>query len=440
MVAWAAATGSLSVEPLLLFLIIFFWTPPHFWALALFRNDDYARAGVPMLPVVAGPDATRLQILLYTIVLVAVAFAPWPLGYFDAIYGVTSLVLGAGMLALAINVYRRRERQRGAARDAKAVCLLDPLSVRAVCDLAARGRRARLAPSIGRGRMGGNGRQAEPDEIVLTEAQHKSRRQRSIAIALALGVLVVLFFAVTIVKGPAVLSGRCDRNGMIEPTRRKTSQRRKPASRPAPRSDARCDGGFDLRFRRGADGRRVLRRRAVLQLVLPRHRLQWHHPGRDRGAVGAPLARKIAVRFDSNVAGGLPWKFEPEQTEIEVKIGQVVTVYYTVTNQSARTTTGQAAYNVAPLTVGNYFEKINCFCFTEQTMAPGEKREMPVVFYVDPSLVQTATTTGSTPSPCPTPSILCAIRRRSRWPRASRTSAREPLIADSACGVAELDF
>jgi cytochrome c oxidase assembly protein subunit 11 len=100
----------------------------------------------------------------------------------------------------------------------------------------------------------------------------------------------------------------------------------------------------------------------------------------------APLARKIAVRFDSNVAGGLPWKFEPEQTEIEVNIGQVVTVYYTVTNESARTTVGQAAYNVAPLTVGAYFEKINCFCFTEQTMAPGEKREMAVVFYVDPSI------------------------------------------------------
>jgi protoheme IX farnesyltransferase len=108
-VAWAAATGSLSVEPLLLFLIIFFWTPPHFWALALFRSDDYARAGVPMLPVVAGPDATRLQILLYTIVLVVVALAPWPLGYFDAGYGITSLVLGAGMLALAINVFRLRE-------------------------------------------------------------------------------------------------------------------------------------------------------------------------------------------------------------------------------------------------------------------------------------------------------------------------------------------
>jgi protoheme IX farnesyltransferase len=107
-VAWAAATGSLSPEPIMLFLIIFLWTPPHFWALALFRTDDYARANVPMLPVTAGPDATRLQILLYTILLVAVALAPWPLGYFSAIYGVTSLALGAGMLWFAIRVYRDR--------------------------------------------------------------------------------------------------------------------------------------------------------------------------------------------------------------------------------------------------------------------------------------------------------------------------------------------
>src|SRR6185369_6012271 len=108
----------------------------------------------------------------------------------------------------------------------------------------------------------------------------------------------------------------------------------------------------------------------------------------------APLARRIAVRFDSNVAGGLPWKFEPEQTEINVRIGEVVTVFYSVTNQAARATTGQAAYNVAPLTIGAYFQKINCFCFTEQTMGPGEKREMPVVFYVDPALAKDSENDG----------------------------------------------
>src|SRR5437868_3241976 len=100
-VGWIAATGTLSVEPLLLFLIIFLWTPPHFWALALFRTDDYARAGVPMLPVVAGAAATRLQILLYSVVLAAVAVAPWPLGYFGPGYGIVSLGASVTLLWFA---------------------------------------------------------------------------------------------------------------------------------------------------------------------------------------------------------------------------------------------------------------------------------------------------------------------------------------------------
>jgi cytochrome c oxidase assembly protein subunit 11 len=98
--------------------------------------------------------------------------------------------------------------------------------------------------------------------------------------------------------------------------------------------------------------------------------------------------RTITVRFDSNVAAGLPWRFEPERRTIDVKLGQVVTVYYTVTNQAARSTAGQAGYNVSPPTTGIYFQKINCFCFTEQTMKPGERRDMAVVFYVDPKLAE----------------------------------------------------
>jgi protoheme IX farnesyltransferase len=108
-VGWVAATGSLAVEPWLLFLIIFLWTPPHFWALALYRNEDFVRAKLPMMPVVAGPDSTRLQILLYTVVLVAVAIAPWPLGYFDSAYGIVAVVSGAAMLWCAVQVYRERE-------------------------------------------------------------------------------------------------------------------------------------------------------------------------------------------------------------------------------------------------------------------------------------------------------------------------------------------
>src|SRR5215472_8481690 len=99
------------------------------------------------------------------------------------------------------------------------------------------------------------------------------------------------------------------------------------------------------------------------------------------------LDRKVTVRFDANVASGLPWKFEPEQISIDVRIGQVVTIYYRAVNESARETVGQAAYNVSPPTVGGYFAKINCFCFTEQRLKPHERRDMPVVFYVDPALV-----------------------------------------------------
>jgi len=98
--------------------------------------------------------------------------------------------------------------------------------------------------------------------------------------------------------------------------------------------------------------------------------------------------RKIIVRFDANVAGGLPWRFMPEQSFVEVRIGDVLTVNYLVVNEAARETVGNATYNVSPPTVGAYFSKINCFCFTEQRLKPGEKREMPVVFFIDPKLMQ----------------------------------------------------
>lgn len=98
------------------------------------------------------------------------------------------------------------------------------------------------------------------------------------------------------------------------------------------------------------------------------------------------LERTLAIRFDSNVTPGLPWKFVPEQNEIKVRIGEVATVHYKVVNQAAREITAQASYNVSPPQVGAYFNKINCFCFTQQTLKAGETREMAVVFYVDPSI------------------------------------------------------
>jgi protoheme IX farnesyltransferase len=103
-IGWAAASGTVALEPLVLFLIVFLWTPPHFWALSLYRADDYARAGVPMLPVVAGATETRRQILRYTLVLAPVGVAPWLLGYAGALYGIPALLAGGAMVALAIRV------------------------------------------------------------------------------------------------------------------------------------------------------------------------------------------------------------------------------------------------------------------------------------------------------------------------------------------------
>ena len=100
------------------------------------------------------------------------------------------------------------------------------------------------------------------------------------------------------------------------------------------------------------------------------------------------LDRTLTIRFDSNITSGLPWKFQPEQNAIQVRIGEVATARYKVVNEAAREIAAQASYNVSPPTVGAYFDKINCFCFTEQRLKPGETREMTVVFYVDPSIVK----------------------------------------------------
>ncbi len=109
MIGWAAATGSISIESIVLFLIIFMWTPPHFWALALYRARDYERAGVPMLPVVAGADETRKQIVIYSALLVPLGIWPAFMGFGGPLYALFSIMLGAIFLALAINVHAIRE-------------------------------------------------------------------------------------------------------------------------------------------------------------------------------------------------------------------------------------------------------------------------------------------------------------------------------------------
>jgi heme o synthase len=109
MVGWAAVTGTISLESCLLFLIIFLWTPPHFWALALYKQSDYGAAGIPMLPNVAGNQATKLQIVIYSVVLVAASLVPGLIGFMGPIYMLTAAATGAAFLYLALRLFRTKD-------------------------------------------------------------------------------------------------------------------------------------------------------------------------------------------------------------------------------------------------------------------------------------------------------------------------------------------
>jgi protoheme IX farnesyltransferase len=121
LIGWAAATGRIEALPVLLFLLIFLWTPPHFWALSLFVRTDYAAAGVPMLPVVAGIKATRRQVLIYTLPMAAAAVAPWPLGLTGAIYGGVASLLTAWFLLLAVRVSMSTETDQALMKPERAL-------------------------------------------------------------------------------------------------------------------------------------------------------------------------------------------------------------------------------------------------------------------------------------------------------------------------------
>ena len=118
-IGWAAATGDVTSLPLLLFAIIFLWTPPHFWALSLFVRSDYANAGVPMLPVVSGPRVTRQHILLYALPMAAAAVAPWPLGLGGAVYGIAAAALSLVFLGLSVRVLLNRAAEPAGMRPEK---------------------------------------------------------------------------------------------------------------------------------------------------------------------------------------------------------------------------------------------------------------------------------------------------------------------------------
>ncbi len=111
---------------------------------------------------------------------------------------------------------------------------------------------------------------------------------------------------------------------------------------------------------------------------------------------GRVLERMVTVRFDASTERGMPWEFRPVQTAIQLRIGETALAFYEAYNPTGRVIAGTASYNVSPFSVGGYFTKIDCFCFTEQVLQPGQRVTMPVTFYVDPEMVDDAETTGVT--------------------------------------------
>ncbi len=185
-IGWAAVTGSVGLVPILLFAIVFFWTPPHFWSLALWANEDYRRAGIPMLPVTAGARETRRQIVIYTLLLVSISLAPWLVGFSGPFYATVATLFGHRLSRSRLasvpgsagcdgaEPYLRCAREEG-------VQIFDHLSVPAV---------RRLGP-----RPDGRLTQLDPDA-----ERDRRRRGRNLAMLVVLLALAALFFAITLVK------------------------------------------------------------------------------------------------------------------------------------------------------------------------------------------------------------------------------------------------
>ena len=246
------------------------------------------------------------------------------------------------------------------------------------------------------------------DGVRLTDAQTEAPpRAASIAMALALGALVVLFYVVTIVK--------LGQNVADDSTDVTMDQQPQPD---APRSIS-ASPPRSARVRR-RHGRHVVRRRAALPHLLPGDRLRRHHPSAPDARRQKSLDRVVTVRFDANIGNGLGWSFRPLQREVKVKLGEVGHVSFLAENRTTGPRPARAAFNVAPLEAGAYFNKIACFCFTDQTLKPGEKAELGVTFFVDPAYRRRSRPRQhDDTSPCPTPSIP-RRRRRSRSPRRMR--------------------
>ncbi len=343
-IGWAAVTGEIGWGAIALFAIIFFWTPPHFWALSLYRTGDYATAGVPMLPVVAGRRETKRQMLIYTLVLWPATAAPWLLGVAGGLYGGRAAAerglhrLGGPGLA------RRRRAQRAAD-----VRLFVALSVPDLQPAAGRPHRRRA----GIDGHGSRARAAADDTRAQPRARRRARR-----------------------LGGAVLRHHDRADGGLGVSEAARAQRRRRNGATVLLLGSVVAGMVGLSF-----------------ASVPLYRLFCQATGlggttqRAAAAPAKAAAAVLTVRFDAETAPDLGWEFRPLQSSVTVHPGEQRQIFYRAVNKTSEPVTGTATYNVTPAKAGIYFDKLQCFCFSEQHLAAGESADMGVVFFVDPDIL-----------------------------------------------------
>ena len=338
LIGWAAATGDVSALPLLLFAIIFLWTPPHFWALSLFVRSDYAAAGVPMLPVVAGVDSTRRHILLYTLPMAAAAIAPWPLGLTGWLYGVIAVGAERGLPGAGRSGRRQpghRARADGAGE--AAVRLLHPLSVRPVRGAGRRQMGAGMTPDLEPEDPQAAARAGAADGAPARRLRHPDVRhhhrqdehqpvtalaQRNARTGLKMALLALAMVGLAFASVP-LYRIFCQVTGFGGTTVRAADGAGRGGRRDRRALRRQYQPGLAVEVRAGAAGHGAASASG-----------RWSITGRPTSPPGRPPAAPI--------------------------------------------------FNVTPVQAGPFFSKIECFCFTEQTLKPGESVNMPVIFFVDP--------------------------------------------------------
>ena len=353
MIGWAAVTGGIDLTAVALFGIIFLWTPPHFWALALVRSSDYEAANVPMLPVVAGARSTRRQIVAYTLLLLPVSLAPCVTGAAGAVYGIGALVAGVLLAAGAFRVLIDHS-PAAAKRLFGASIIYLSRSLRS-CSQTTRGRSRSCHEGWCRERPG----QRAP-------AQDSQLRP---------------WWRAACARDPVLPHHHRQDGGRVGWL---------PA-RPTPPANARAGAA---RRPRSSWAAWVCGMVGLAFGAVPLYKLFCQATGfggTTQVAEEAPVEigeRVVTVRFNADTARDLPWYFKPEQREIKVRVGEMAMAVYTAQNQSDRALIGSSTFNVTPVKAGAYFNKIECFCFEEQTLAPGERADFPVSFFVDPDIVE----------------------------------------------------